>query len=649
MCGIAGFFVPGGLDRSASPILERMGRAIGYRGPDGRGLWTDGAAGIALVHNRLAIIDLTASGAQPMHSANGRWVMAFNGEIYNFERIRATLDAEPQPPVWHGHSDTEVLLEAIARWGIRRALEATIGMFAILLWDRHERQLTLARDRAGEKPLYFGWCGQTLLFGSELKALREHPGFDARIDPAAMAAYMRFGYVPGPLSIYRGIGKLPQGTFATFAADKRTPATVSYWTPPQMRPDPDLNDDERAANELEALLSDAVRLQMRADVPMGAFLSGGIDSSAIVALMQQQTSRPVKTFSIGFEDAQYDEAKHAAAVAHHLGTAHHELYVTPQDALDVVPLLPAMYDEPFADSSQIPTHLLAKLTREHVTVSLSGDAGDELFGGYTRYFQSGQFDRLLATTPAWARTGIASVMRAVPPATWDVVARHAPGRLAGSLTRGRVPKIAAALECPDIYAVYRRLVSQWKDPQEIIPDICEPAGWMDDSALRTASPDVASWMMSVDFRTYLPDDILVKVDRASMAVSLESRVPMLDWRVVEFAARLPLAQKISGGVGKHVLRRVLYRHVPRLLLERPKQGFGVPIGAWLRGPLREWAEDLLQPTELADGGLLDPMPIRAAWARHLSGAEDLQYPLWVVLIFQSWRRSITAGELQEVA
>ena len=635
MCGIAGFLTRTGFAAEAAQLnLDAMTTRIGHRGPDDTGGWIDSGNGIALGQRRLAIIDLSPLGKQPMLSEDGRWAIVFNGEIYNFERIRAQLTAEGVAPAWRGHSDTEVLLAAISAWGVQRALEATIGMFAFALWDRRERTLTLARDRAGEKPLYYGMSGRSLLFGSELKALRAHPDFDATLSRPAVAAYLRFGYVPAPLSIYQQIRKVLPGSYVTFAPG-REEEVVHYWRPPASAPDPALADPGRAEAALEALLTDAIGMQMYADVPMGAFLSGGIDSSTIVALMQKQSSQPVRTFSIGFREAAFNEAQHAAEVARHLGTRHEELYVTARDALDVVPQLPEMFDEPFADSSQIPTYLLAKMTRAHVTVALSGDAGDELFGGYARYFQTQQFERLWAA-PALLRRGAGAAIEAVPARMWDAIGGILPARLAGMLTPARLPKIGAALRCDDIYAVYRRLVSQWPDPQQVAPGLAEPPGWMDDPALRAASPDMVSWMMAVDFRTYLPDDILVKVDRASMATSLETRVPLLDHRIIEFASRLPMEQKVGRGVGKQILRRILYRHVPQQLIDRPKQGFGVPIAEWLRGPLREWAEELLSVTALERSELFDVEVVRYVWSRHIRGEEDLPYPLWTILMFQAW-------------
>lgn len=637
MCGIAGFIDWRGFSHATGAQIHDMTGAISHRGPDDSGSWLDLEAGVALGHRRLAIIDLSPSGHQPMVSADGRWIIVFNGEIYNFQRIRTQLEVAGQAPAWVGHSDTEVLLAAIAAWGVDRALDATIGMFAFALWDRRDRRLILARDRAGEKPLYYGLCKGTILFGSELKSLRAHPKFDTTISASAVAAYMRFGYVPAPHCIYDKIRKVEPGTYAVFAAGVEAPSIVSYWEAPTSSPDPSLADDRVAVDALEELLGDAIGLQMRADVPMGAFLSGGVDSSAIVALMQKQASQPVRTFSIGFREANYNEAEHAAEVARHLGTQHYELYVTAQDALEVVPKLPSIYDEPFADSSQIPTYLLSKLTRSHVTVSLSGDAGDELFGGYARYFQVQKFERLWSFPPFLRRT-VGRTLEALPIGLLENLSKAVPSGL-GSLTPARIPKIGAALRCDDIYEVYRRLVSLWPNPHQVVPGLLEPPSLLDDATLRASIADKAAWMMAVDFRTYLPDDILVKVDRASMANSLETRVPFLDYRVVEFASRLPMNQKIAGGVGKRALRGVLYRHVPKALIDRPKQGFAVPITDWLRGPLRDWAEDLLLSSSLTEEGFFDRRTVRETWAAHLEGRENAEYRLWSLLMYLAWRRA----------
>lgn len=640
MCGFAGFLSTP-VDLSVTE-LERQVRGmideIRHRGPDGEGVWADAASGVALGHRRLSIIDLSPQGSQPMTSHDGRWVIAYNGEIYNFERMRAELEKSGVSG-WRGHSDTEVLLEAVAVWGVERALQATIGMFSFALWDRAERRLILARDRAGEKPLYYGRFGRTLLFGSELKALRSHPQFCGTIAPAAVSALMRFGYVPTPLSIYEDVYKLEPGTYACFDSLSRQSQIVRYWEPPFPNPDPALADPQLAVSQLENLLSDAVGLQMRADVPMGAFLSGGVDSSMIVALMQRQSARPVKSFSIGFGEVQFDESQHAAAVAEHLGTEHRELVVSAEDALDLVPSLSRIYDEPFADSSQIPTHLLAKLTREHVTVSLSGDAGDELFGGYTRYFQAQQFQRLWEQVPGWARYSAAGLIDHIPEPIWNGIRRIAPMRIAELVAPSRIAKTARALRSRDLFEVYDSMASYWGNGSQIVRTDTPHAAVLDSATLRAAIRDPIEWMMAVDLRSYLSDDILVKVDRAAMAASLETRVPMLDHRIIEFSARLPLERKMSKGKGKLLLRQLLYKYVPSQLIERPKQGFSVPIGSWLRGPLREWAEELLKPKSLEDG-LLNSKAVTELWISHKTGQIDAQDKLWAVLMYQAWRTSI---------
>lgn len=613
-----------------------MTDSLHHRGPDDTGHWIDEEAGIALGHRRLAIIDLSPLGHQPMHSPNGRWVIVFNGEIYNFERIRSDLAAEGMM-FWQGHSDTEVLLGAIQCWGLERALQKTIGMFSFALWDRANRHLFLGRDRAGEKPIYYGWQGDTLLFGSELKALRTHPSFKGDISPDALATFFRFGHVSGSVSIYSSVSKMEPGTFACFKANDREPRVTRYWNAPLPAPNPAFNDDGAALEKLEELLTDAVRLQMHTDVPTGAFLSGGIDSSLIVALMQKHSAHPVKTFSIGFQENLFNEAEHAKAIATHLGTNHHELTVSANDALSVIPLLPRIYDEPFADSSQIPTYLLAKLTRAYVTVSLSGDAGDELFGGYTRYFQAQQFQRLWPMIPGWMRISLARALEHVPGAGWQMLRCAAPSRFAELLTPQRIRKTLSALQCADIFEVYQRMVSLWQKPDELVFRGNAYGTIIDDTDLRETLPDPVDWMMAMDFRSYLPDDILTKVDRATMAVSLEARIPLLDHRIIEFAAGLHRSQQMQRGTGKLLLRKLLYKHVPQALIDRPKQGFAVPIGEWLRGPLREWAEALLD-TNILKANALNPAPIRAAWNMHIQTKEDLSAQLWTVLMYQAWRQ-----------
>ncbi|HEX8365548.1 MAG TPA: asparagine synthase (glutamine-hydrolyzing) [Allosphingosinicella sp.] len=646
MCGLAGYL--GATNGDRQEILARMAASIGHRGPDGTGLWRDDEAGLGFAHNRLAIVDLSPAGDQPMTSPSGRWVIAYNGEIYNHMDLRRELEVDGYVPGWRGHSDTETLLAAIDRWGVEGALGRAIGMFAFALWDKAERRLILARDRLGEKPLYYGWQrsggNRTFLFGSELKALRRHPAFEGEIDRQALTAFLRLNYVPAPLSIYRGISKLPPGAILTLAAGADEPAIHFYWSGAEVAErgaaDPLRLGPDEATDALEALLRDAVARQMVADVPLGAFLSGGVDSSTIVALMQAQSSRPVKTFSIGFSEEAYNEAHQAKAVAGHLGTDHSELYVSPADAMAVIPRLGSMYDEPFADSSQIPTFLVSQLARRDVTVSLSGDAGDELFGGYNRHRMVAGPWRRLSRIPRPLRGAAAKGLRAVSPERWNRVAaaldpllpRAARMRLPGE----KIHKAAGVLASRSVDDLYLGLVSFWRDPASAVRGGSEAAGTLNGLAPRLAGLGDAERMMALDMLTYLPDDILAKVDRAAMSVSLETRVPFLDHRVVELAWRLPIELKIRNGETKWLLRRVLDRHVPRALVDRPKMGFGVPIDSWLRGPLRDWGESLLADERLAGEGYFEAAPIRAAWDAHQKGAANMQHHLWSVLMFQTW-------------
>lgn len=658
MCGLAGYLGGGPATRAdaATAVLQRMGDAIVRRGPDGFGTWHDAATGIALVHRRLAVLDLSAAGKQPMVSACGRYVLVFNGEIYNHLELRAALGRhrpEPPPggcqdqPGWRGHSDTETLLAGFSAWGVRATVERSIGMFAFAVWDKAERVLTLARDRLGEKPLYYGWQGQgqdaSFLFGSDLAALREHPAFGAGIDRRALCLYVRHNCIPAPHSIYEGIHKLTPGHLLTVTLDRREPVLQQYWSLPQVAErgvaQPFGGTDAQAIDELEALLKSAVLQQMEADVPLGAFLSGGIDSSSVVALMQAQSSRPVNTFTIGFDEEGYNEAVHAKAVALHLGTKHTELYVTPQQALDVIPRLPRLYTEPFSDSSQIPTFLVSQLARSQVTVALSGDAGDELFAGYNRYVQAHYMWDRIARIPRALRAAGGSAIRGLPSAAWNRLLKPVQPMLPAFLRAGgvgeRLHKGAAVLSARSVDEVYLRLVTHW-EPSELVLGADEPNTCLRGNPLPLAALDPVQRMMALDAITYLPDDILVKVDRAAMGVSLETRAPLLDHRVVEFAWRLPQHLKLRDGVGKWVLRQVLYRHVPKELVERPKMGFGVPIDSWLRGPLRDWAENLLDESRLRNEGYFDPAPVRQKWVEHLSGRRDWQYHLWDVLMFQAW-------------
>jgi asparagine synthase (glutamine-hydrolysing) len=650
MCGFAGFLGGAALfgGGRAAPLATAMADCIRHRGPDHGGIWLDPDAGVAFAHRRLAIVDLSAAGDQPMESCSGRYVTIYNGEIYNHLDLRRQLEEEGFGCDWRGHSDTETLLAAIDAWGVRGALERSIGMFALALWDRRDRALILARDRLGEKPLYYGWQGEgqgaAFLFGSELKALRPHPAFEGEVDRNSLTLLMRHGYIPAPHSIYRGIAKLMPGCFATLHAGRREPEIEAYWSAAEVaergRRGPLTASPEEAVESLERLLTDAVGQQMIADVPLGAFLSGGVDSSTIVALMQAQSTRPVKTFSIGFHEEEYNEAAHAKAVAEHLGTDHTELYVTAEEAMRVVPQLPEMYDEPFADPSQIPTYLVSQLARRSVTVSLSGDAGDELFGGYNRYKMTAAFWRRLSMAPRPLRGALAGALTSVSPRTWNRIAAAVEPILPESL-RMRVPgdkihKGAGVLKSGSAAELYHGLVSSWRDPEALVVGGREPS-----TLLTGAIPDLTGLceierMMALDMITYLPDDILAKVDRAAMSVSLETRVPLLDHRVVEYAWRLPIDYKIRGGQTKWALREVLYRHVPRSLIERPKMGFGVPIGDWLRGPMRDWAEALLDRGRLEREGYFRPEPIRRMWQAHLEGNVNEQYKLWIVLMFQAW-------------
>lgn len=642
MCGLAGYVGFNRLTASPDAVVRSMGDALTHRGPDDGGTWVDTEAEVALAHRRLSIVDLSPAGHQPMESASKRSVIGFNGEIYNCEELRAALKADGHSPRWRGHSDTELLLEAAEAWGIKTALERSVGMFALALYDKAERRLYLARDRIGEKPLYYGTIGASFAFSSEVKALAKHPSWTGEIDREALVLFMRYNNVPAPYSIYRNIRKLPQGTLLTFDCPSAQHTIETYWDALAVARNglahPFRGSAEEAASEVEALLLRSVREQMVADVPLGAFLSGGIDSSTTVALMQSLSSRPIKTFSIGFHIDAYDEAQHARAVAHHLGTDHTELYVTEKDALEVIPNLPKIYCEPFADSSQIPTYLVAKLARNAVTVSLSGDGGDELFSGYTRYALAHQVWRVLRLVPRGLRRTAHGAATSVSVGAWDNATRLIPQGRRPKRFGDKIYKAASILSADTLDAVHQTLVSHWQEPHKIIPRGREPdLGYLPDlhSDLRR--------MMYDDLVQYLPNDILVKVDRAAMAVSLETRIPMLDHRLVEFSWTLPDHILRFRGQSKWPLRRILGKYVPHTLTDRPKMGFGVPIDRWLRGELRDWAEDLLSEKRLTRDGFFEVSAVRKAWEEHKSGLRNNQYQLWCVLMFQDWLESTCAN------
>lgn len=639
MCGIAGF-IDTSLATGAEELRSaaaRMGRMIAHRGPDDEGVWIDRSTGTALSHRRLSIVDLSKEGHQPMASPSGRFVTVFNGEIYNYEELRGQIGKSGLFVRWRGHSDTEVLLAACDAWGVEEAVRRSNGMFALAIWDTRDRVLVLVRDRMGEKPLYYGWHGKTFLFGSELSALEAFPGFAGTLDPEAVSAYLRFAYVPSPLSIYKGIRKLPAGKMAWIvpAKGKAADRVSTYWSVPIPEPSVTLDSNE-ALDRLHQLLREAVKMRMHADVPIGAFLSGGIDSSTITALMQDGASRPVRTYSIGLREKSHNEAVHAIQVARTLGTAHEELYVTEQDALNVVPQMPELYSEPFADSSQVPTYLLSKLTRRHVTVAFSGDGGDELFGGYVRYLQVPGLLKFCRRVPAVFRRGLAATLDAAARPFWANLLAVGPRSLAVRFSTEHLTKLAGVMRAGDRREMYKLLVSQWYDPAAIASGLPSGSLAVDDGMLGADCRSTLDWLMYMDQLTYLPDDILVKVDRASMAVGLETRVPFLDHRVVEFASRLPPSMKVRNGEGKWALRQLLYRYVDPSLVDRPKQGFGIPLASWLREGLREWAEGLLSESALLEHGIFDPVAVRRVWEGHLVGRGNYHHRLWVVLMMQSW-------------
>lgn len=636
MCGIAGVyrFAAGGSDQSLQATIDAMTDALAHRGPDSRGTWVD--AGLGFGHRRLAIRDLSPAGHQPMISACGRYVIVYNGEVYSHAEIGRDLVAKGV--TLRGSSDTEVILEACAAWGVEHTVERLIGMFAFALFDRQTGEMYLVRDRLGIKPVYWGVFNGCLIFGSELKALRAAKGWEPRLDRNALAAFMRHNYIPAPHSIYQGVQKLEPGSILKIDR-KGVPEITGFWAlrsivEESLRTLDTASDDEQVA-ALEDLLRDAVGRRMVADVPLGALLSGGVDSSLVTALMAEQSERPINTFSIGFQEQGFDEAPYAREIARHLGTHHTELYAEPGHALGMVDKLSTWYDEPFSDSSQIPTALVCELTRQHVTVVLSGDGGDELFAGYNRYTLGLDMWRKAGSAPYPLRAGLARLLLAQPESRLDMLGRMLPNRWRRSQFGNKLHKFANAILLDDPDAMYRRMLSHWNEPDDIVIGAHESKGILWDESVSKTIPDFLDRMQFLDTVTYLPDDILIKVDRASMSVALEARVPLLDHRVVEAAWRMPQHLKLRDGQSKWALRQVLYKRVPRHLIERPKMGFGVPIDQWLRGPLRDWAEHLLDQKRLESQGVFNSQPIRQRWQAHLAG-ENWAYPLWDVLMAQAW-------------
>jgi asparagine synthase (glutamine-hydrolysing) len=652
MCGLVGFLSKDFDTDRGRHVLQQMSDKIANRGPDDFGVWFDENSQIGLGHRRLSIIDLSPAGAQPMLSASGRYSIAFNGEIYNYLQLRKEMGAQLS---WRGHSDTETLLAGFDIWGIQETIERTVGMFAFAVWDKKNHVLTLGRDRLGEKPLYYGWQQGHFLFGSELKALKVYPSFNADINRDSLALLMKHNTIPAPHSIWQGIHKLMPGCLLSVSHESREPVISRYWSGKDAIEtsicSPFIGSADEAITALEKVLFDAIDMQMVADVPVGAFLSGGVDSSTIVALMQARSSRPIRSFSIGFNEEQYNEAKYAMAVARHLGTEHTELYVSSEDALSLIPRLPHLYDEPFSDSSQIPTFLVAQLAQQHVTVSLSGDGGDELFCGYNRYLMVNQFWSKLSKLPIHFRQMAAKAILAIPPRLLDRILKSLtqvfPAQYKMALPGDKLRKGASVMASSSFLELYDQMASHWQEPTRLVLGANNLPTLFNSVQEQPCTPTNIEHMMALDMLTYLPDDILTKVDRAAMGTSLETRVPFLDHRVVEFAWSLPMKYKLNNGVGKWALREVLYKYVPKSLIERPKMGFGVPIDKWLRGSLREWAESLLDERRLKEEGFFDVSMVRKKWQAHLNGQPNCQHLLWDVLMFQSWLES-TKNEVSSV-
>ena len=647
MCGITGFY-----SKSTSllfnNVISNMNLAISHRGPDASGTWIDKNSGIVLGHQRLSILDLSVAGNQPMQSHSDRFVITYNGEVYNHLEIRRELEKTNSGIKWRSNSDTETLLQAIDYWGTEIALQKIEGMFAFGLWDKKKRCLTLVKDRVGEKPLYFGWQGigdnKVFLFGSELKALRAHPEFRGEIRRDSIALQLRHNCIPAPYSIYKDIFKLQPGHYLELKEvdlkKNLLPSSKAYWSFTENAIDGNNNrltlDKKEVQKNLEKHLLTSVKKQMMSDAPLGAFLSGGIDSSIVVALMQSQSDHPVKTFTIGFSENDYNEAKYAKKIAQHLGTNHTELYVSSKEAMEVIPKLPSIYDEPFSDSSQIPTFLVSQLASQHVKVALSGDGGDELFCGYNRYLISKKFSNIINLMPLSLRKILASGLKSVSPQHWDKVSKFLPGLRRQFNFGDKIYKVADVLNASNLRAFYYILCSHWQNPTEVVINSKEPGTFLTEFRPELTDLNSQQEMMALDFVTYLPDDILVKVDRAAMASSLETRTPFLDHKLIEYVCKIPHSLKFKNGEGKWILRQILNQYVPQNLTERPKMGFGISIGTWLRGPLRDWAESLLNEKRLQQEGYFNPKLIREKWTQHLSGKRNYHHDLWNVLMFQAW-------------
>lgn len=676
MCGIAGIFKPRGSAsaQTLADVARLMGEAIRHRGPDDAGVWVNSEQTVALSHQRLAIIDLSAHGHQPMHSSSDKYTICFNGEIYNHLELRQELEGHNHQIQWRGHSDTETLLYCFERWGIKQTLAKLLGMFAIAVWDKAEHKLSLARDRLGEKPLYYGWVGsgaeECFAFGSELKALRALPMFNNSVSRPALAQYFRFTYIPAPHSIYQDIYKLEPGCLLEvdqklikappeqliYAPHTHDGFVLDHWwrlndVVCSSQKNKITNIDE-AIETLDHTLQQAVKSQLISDVPLGAFLSGGIDSTTVVGMMQRQSTTPVKTFTIAFENPNFDESPFAKQTAQHFGTDHHEIFVGAKDIQNVIPIVPEIYDEPFADSSQLPTYLICKGARAHATVALTGDGGDELFGGYNRYLLGPRIWKNIGWIPTPLKTTLAQGIHAIPTYTLDTLARSIfkvlPTRLHINRVGEKAHKLASRLHyVRSSDDLYLSLISEWHDVADILnsPLTSESiyAGTTEQSLLqRLAPPDTLGdqeRMMYWDALSYLPDDILCKVDRAAMRVGLETRTPFLDHRVIALAWRIPLEMKIRDGRGKWLLRRVLDKYIPPSLMDRPKSGFAVPVGEWLRGPLMSWAEDMLDPSQLKKDGFLNVARVQELWQQHKEGLQDWTARLWTILMFQSWLRA----------